>query len=200
MVESKSSSPPVLSPAIRCARRSRCRLRSRGLFSGAMRLKLPVSKAGERECPFPRHYPPHCYDLASWKAWRPTTLTRRPSSAKSFDQTEDDSAVSSHDDVERHSKGGRNGFERSGGARLLASFDVRNITLPETGLFGDVDLREATVFAYRANGVLAALDRSPHSCLQRDILSPGDFRVGRCNDTYGRRPACPPASDTPRMT
>jgi hypothetical protein len=61
------------------------------------------------------------------------------------------------------------------------------MTLPETGLFGDVDLREATVFAYRANGVLAALDRSPHSCRQRDILSPGDFRVGRCNDTYGHR-------------
>ena len=37
-------------------------------------------------------------------------------SAKSPDQTEDDSAVSSHDDVERHSEGGRNGFERSGGA------------------------------------------------------------------------------------
>jgi hypothetical protein len=34
---------------------------------------------------------------------------------------------------------------------------------------------EATVFAYRADGVLAALDRSPHSCRQRDIVSPGDF-------------------------
>jgi hypothetical protein len=61
-------------------------------------------------------------------------------SAKSSDQTEDVSAVSSHDDVERHC---RNGFERSGGARLLAGFDVRNITLPETGLLGDVDLRAA---------------------------------------------------------
>jgi hypothetical protein len=78
--------------------------------------------------------------------------------------------VSSHDDVERHSKGGRNGFERSGGARLLAGFDVRNITLSETGLLGDVDLREAAVFAYRANRVLAALDRCPHGCRQRDIL------------------------------
>jgi hypothetical protein len=83
--------------------------------------------------------------------------------------------------VERYSKRGCNGFERGGGARLLASFDVRNITLTKTGLlFSHVDLREATVFAYRPNRVLSALDRSPHGCRQRHIFAPGNFLRRLC--------------------
>jgi hypothetical protein len=86
--------------------------------------------------------------------------------------------ASSHDDVERHSERGCNGFERAGGAPLPAGFDVGNIALAKTGLLGDVHLREAAVFADRANRVLAAFDRSPHRSRQRDILAARDLRAG----------------------
>jgi hypothetical protein len=50
-----------------------------------------------------------------------------------------------------------------------AGFDVSNITLTKTGLFGHVDLREATVFADRPDRVLSTFDRSPHGSSHDDV-------------------------------
>src|SRR5450631_2507238 len=97
------------------------------------------------------------------------------------------SYMSSHNDIEWHAECSGDGFQRTGGAGLLAGFDVGNITLAQTGPFGHFDLGEPTVFAYRANRVLAALDRGPHRSRQRDVFAPGDLRVGRIDDACRHR-------------